>query len=119
MERLYEGRNKKEFFPNVKDRLKLQIDLTQILTAQVTGHGKTRAYLHRFNILEQTTCTCKKGDQTTDHSINQCTLLQTQRQLLRSSFLKSGNWPASKYGLIRKHLKPFLTFTKSVDFDQL
>ena len=33
----------KQFFPNVKDRLKLQIDINPIFTALVTGHGKTRA----------------------------------------------------------------------------
>ena len=60
----------KPFFPNVKDRLKLQIDMNPIFTALVTGHGKTRAYLHRFKILQQATCSCKKGDQTTDHFIN-------------------------------------------------
>jgi len=109
----------KQFFPNVEDRLKLQIDVKPIFTALVTGHGKIRAYLHRFKILEQGTCTCKKGDQTTDHFINHCTLLQTQRELLRRNVSKSGNWPASKHELIKKHLKPFLTFTKSIDFDQL
>jgi hypothetical protein len=101
----------------VKDRLKLQIDTNPIFTALVTEHGKTRAYLHKN--LEQATCTCKKGDQTTDHLINQCTLLQPQRELLSSNVLKSGNWPARKYELITKHLKPFLTFTESIDFHQL
>jgi len=33
----------KQFFPNVKDRLKLQIDINPVFTALVTGHGKTRA----------------------------------------------------------------------------
>jgi ribonuclease HI len=75
----------KQFFPNMKDRLKLEIDINPIFTALVRGHEKKRAYLHRFNILEQATCTCKKGDQTTDHSTNQCTLLQPQRELLRTS----------------------------------
>jgi hypothetical protein len=99
----------------VKDRLKLKIDINPIFTALVT----TRAYLHQFMILEQATRTCKKGDHTTDHLIHQCTLLQTQRELLSSNVLKSGNWPASKFELIMKHLKPFLTFTKSIDVDQL
>jgi len=94
----------KQFFPNVKDRLKLQIDINAIFTALVTGHGKTRVYLHRFKILEQAKCTCKKGDQTTDHLINQCTLLQPHREPLRSNVLISGNWPASKHELITKHL---------------
>ena len=70
MGRLYEGSITKQFFPNVKDRLKLQIDINPIFTALVTGRGKTRAYLHRFKILLQPTCTYKKGKQTTDHLIN-------------------------------------------------
>jgi len=68
---------RKQFFPNVTERLKLRIDLNPNFTALVTGHGKTRAYLHRFKILEQVTCACNQGDQTTDHLINQCTPLQT------------------------------------------
>jgi hypothetical protein len=54
-----------------------------------------------------------------DHLINQCTLLQTQRELLKSSVLKSRNWPVSKHELITKHQKSFITFINSIDFDQL
>jgi hypothetical protein len=85
----------------------------------ITGHGKTRAYLHRFNIIENAIFPCNKGDKTIDHLLNQCTLLQTQSELLRNNVLKSGNWPVSKEELITKHLKSFLIFTKSIDFDQL
>jgi ribonuclease HI len=44
-----------EFFPKVQDRLKLKIDINTTFTAMVTGHGKTRACLHRFKILEHAT----------------------------------------------------------------
>jgi hypothetical protein len=53
-----------EFFPKVQDRQKLKINITPILTAMVTGHGKTRAYLNRFKILEHANCPCGNGDQT-------------------------------------------------------
>jgi len=43
-----------------------------------TGHGKPKAYLHRFKTIDHSACACSKGDQTIDHLINQCTLLQTQ-----------------------------------------
>jgi len=76
----------------------------------VTGHGKTKAYLHRFKLTEHATCVCNMGDQTTKHLINQCTLLHTQRELLKSSVLKFGNWPVSKHELITKHHKLFATF---------
>jgi hypothetical protein len=74
-------------------------------TTIVIGHGKTRAYLHRFKILENTTFLCNKGNQTVDHLINQCTLLQTQTELLRNNVLKSGTWPVRKEQLIMKTLE--------------
>ena len=40
----------KEFFPNVRDRLKMNISLNPNFTATVTGHRRTRAYLHRFRL---------------------------------------------------------------------
>jgi hypothetical protein len=109
----------KQFFPHVQDRLKLKINLTSIFAVMTTGHGKTRAYLHRFKLLEHAACVCNKGDQTIDHLINQCALLQTQREILKSNVLKSGNWPVSNYEFISKHTKSFIIFIKSIDFDQL
>jgi hypothetical protein len=50
----------KEYFPNVEERLKMKLNLTQNFTAIVTGHGKTKAYLHRFKIIEDPNCTCRK-----------------------------------------------------------
>ena len=36
----------KTFFPSIKERLKIKLPLTPDFTAIVTGHGKTKAYLH-------------------------------------------------------------------------
>ena len=46
------GLETKEFFPNIKDRLKTKINLTPNFTAVTTAHGQTRSYLHRFRIIE-------------------------------------------------------------------
>jgi len=108
-----------QFFLNTHDKLQLKINVTPVFAVMVTGHGKTKAYLHRFKIMDHATCACNKGDQTIDHLINQCTLLQTQRELIKSNILKSGNWSVSKHELIMKHLNSFLTFIKPTDFDQL
>jgi hypothetical protein len=70
---------RKQFFPNVRDGVKLNVKVSPNFTAMVTGHGKTRAYLHRFKVIENATCPCNKEDQTIDHLLNQCKLLQTQR----------------------------------------
>ena len=40
----------RQYFPSVRDRLGTTINFTPKLTAVLSGHGKTRAYLHRFNL---------------------------------------------------------------------
>jgi len=49
------GKITKYFFPDVKERLNMNINLTQSFTAMVTGHGKTNSYLHRFKIIKAST----------------------------------------------------------------
>jgi len=78
-----------------------------------------RAWETRFKLLENATCVCKHGDPTTDHPLYHCTLLQTQREVLKQNILKTGNWPASKHELITKHRDSFITFNKSIDFGLL
>jgi len=107
------------FFPNVRDRLKMNISINPNFTAVVTGHGRNRAYLHRFRLIDNAMCPCNKEDQRVDHLIHQCTLLHTNRELLRENLQQSENWPASKQELITKHLRYFLNFTKSINFDEL
>ena len=116
---MYKGRNNKRFFPKVHDRQKLKINITPILTAMVTGHGKTRAYPHRFKILEHANCSCGYGDQAIKHLLNRCSILHTQREIFKRSALKFGDWPGSKHELISKYLKSFLLFIKSINFDLL
>jgi hypothetical protein len=108
----------KQFYPSITYRLKSKIDITSNFTAMVSGHGKTRVYLHRFKLLESATCPFNKGDQTTDHLLYHCTLLRQQREILEYT-LKHGIWPISKHDLITKHLKSFMKFTNSTDFDKL
>jgi len=109
----------KQFSPRITDRLKSKIDITSNFTAMVSGHGKTRAYLHRSKLLESATCSWNKGDQTTDHLLYHCTLLHQQSEKLMKDTLKHGIWPISKHDLITKHMKGFMKFTNSIDFDKL
>jgi ribonuclease HI len=69
----------KQFFPNVRDRIKLNINVNPNFTAMVTGHGKTRAYFHRFKLAESATCPCNKEDQTVHHLLK-CALIQTTKR---------------------------------------
>jgi hypothetical protein len=113
----------KQFFPNVQNRLKMKINVTPNFAAMVIGHVETRAYFHRFKIMEQATRSCNNGVQTIDHLLYQCTLLHSSRKPPRNKVLKTGNWPANRKELTTKHLKAFIyhthTYTNSIDFEQL
>ena len=93
----------KQYFPTVQERLTTKKRVTQNIAAKLTGHGKTRVYFHRFNILETATSACGQGDQTIDHLLYHCTLLETKRQTMKKNGINAGHWPASKQDLITKH----------------
>jgi len=81
----------KEYFPNVEDRLKMKINLTQNLAAILTGHGKTKTYLHLFKIIKEPTCPCGTAEQTMDHVIYECEKLTKQREKLKTTTLQKGS----------------------------
>jgi len=109
----------KEHFPTVQERLSMNFRVTPKIAAMTTGHGKTRAYLHRFKLLDNATCVCKQGDQTVHHLLYHCKLLDKQRGTLKENIIHPGHWPISKQELITKFRKPFITFIESIDFDLL
>jgi hypothetical protein len=49
----------------------MKLPITPEFTAIVTGHGKTRSYLHRFGITDNPMCPCEEEEeeQTSDHLI--------------------------------------------------
>jgi ribonuclease HI len=62
----------KQLFPIIKGRLTNKIKLTLNFTAIITAHGKTKAYLLRFKIIESLECTCNGGEQTVEHLLYDC-----------------------------------------------
>ena len=52
------GAECRSFFPIVEQRLKQKKPLTPEFTALVTGHGKTKSYLHRFKLTDDQRCPC-------------------------------------------------------------
>jgi hypothetical protein len=77
------------FFPFIVDRLKLLINPTPNCTAIVTGHGNTKTYLHKYNIIENPKCSCNKGEQTVDHIIYSRNLQEQERDRIRAVITRS------------------------------
>jgi ribonuclease HI len=87
----------KQYFPTVMNRIGTKINLTPKLTAVPSGHGKTRAYLSRFNLWEDAKCTCDKDDQTMDHLLFHCTKTSTQRDLIKLHLKKQKTGRQTNY----------------------
>jgi len=110
----------RSFFPVVEQRLKLKLPITLEFIALITGHGKTKSYLHRFKLADDPTCPCNKGVQTPEHTIYDCKILEPQRSpLIRHITTRGGKWPPANNELTDNYLNEFLRFIKTINFQQL
>jgi len=85
----------------------------------VTAHGKTKAYLNRFKIIQSPECVCTHGDQTTDQLIFVCDILDKERGKLIAYTWREEDWPVRNWELVNKYLKQFTMFANSIDFEKL
>ena len=97
----------KIFFPKIPDRLKLKINVTQNIITMVTGQGNINTYLYKYKTLDSAKCSYKRGEQTIDHILYDCELVEQERDRLKAAVLRSENWPMIKYILINKYSKNF------------
>ena len=104
----------KEYFPVVADRLSINISITPNLTTIVTGHGNIRSYLHRFKIMDTPTCAWASSDQTIEHMLHECALINQERDSLISAVVKTDVWAIDKKHLIRKYKKLLNLLTKFI-----
>jgi len=109
----------KQYFPSVQGRLGTKLTLTAKLAAVLTGHGKTRAYLYRFNLRDNARCICGHNDQTMDHLLFHCEKTSTQREVQKHQISQQRNWMEIKQELISKHKKVFCEYIDSIDFELL
>jgi hypothetical protein len=113
------GKITKVFFPDVKERLNMNINFTQDCTTMVTGHGKINLYSHRFKIIKNPICPCGNSDQNIDNLIFECKLLNKERNALKQSELQTNDWPNSKSDLTKKHVKEIMKFTNAIPLDEI
>ena len=109
----------RKYFSTVRDRLRTKIHLTPKLTPVLSGHGKTRACLHRFKLREEATCVCGKEDQTMDHIMFKCIKTREQRDILKHRINKTNKLQDYKQELITKYRKVYTEFIDSIDFEKL
>jgi len=65
-------------------------------------------YIYIFKILETPTCPCGTKDQTVDHLLYECELLNKERDRSVSTVLKTDVWPMSKKTLTLRQLMSYI-----------
>ena len=109
----------RSFFPTSEQRLKLKMSITSEFTAIASGHGKTKSYLHRFKLIDNSMCPCDEGAQSSEHLIYDCKILEFQTNILKHQIKSSGGtWLTTNSHLIAKYSHTFSRFIKSVDFNK-
>jgi hypothetical protein len=81
----------------------MKINPSPNFTALVTAHGKTKAYLYRFKIIQSPECICTHGNQTADHLIFDCDRLEKEQEKL-TAYTAKEDWPVRKCDLANKYL---------------
>ena len=82
--------NNKIFLPKkIADSLKLRINATSNFTTTVTGHGNIKAYLYKYKIIESPLCSRDEGEQSEDHILYECKLLEHERDGLKAAVIRS------------------------------
>jgi hypothetical protein len=86
------------------------------MTAVLTSHGMTKAYLHRFHLTDEATCSCGDEHQSMDHLLFHCPNLSEQREIIKQQI---GTWSVRKEDFTSKYQKEFSAFVNAVDFDAI
>ncbi|KAK9296730.1 hypothetical protein QLX08_009344 [Tetragonisca angustula] len=90
------GRITREFFADVRSRLKLESIKISHHTSQIlTGHGNINSMLHRFKLSETDLCHCGQPD-TVEHIIYHCKEEKVERAKMIEEIEKQGvRWPCT------------------------
>jgi hypothetical protein len=114
------GEIRKSFFCIIRDQISKRLQMGINLSTIETGHGTLRLYYYRFKIIDDPTCMCKIGPQTTDHLLWECELLRKQREVLKNCITKAGgNWSIMNSDLANSYTKLFQKFVSSTNFEIL
>jgi hypothetical protein len=92
----------------------LSSDMSLFIRNNKSRNGNIKSYLYKLKILGSPMCCCTSGEQTVDHILFECKLLEQERGRLKAAILRSENWPVCKNILINEYNKYFMIFTNSI-----
>jgi hypothetical protein len=70
-------------------------------------------------MIDDAMCVCKKGEQTIDHILYDCEVVEKERYKLKVAVLRQEDWPVRKDLLISKYGKDFKEFTDIISLNNI
>ena len=118
----YHGERRRVQILLPRSRTEAKAEVT--INTEIYGTGnrtrENKTYLHRFKLTDDPRCLSNEGQQTPDHIIYDCNIVEAQRSnLMKQITLSGGTWPPAKDEMISKYLKVFIRFVKLIDFQKL
>jgi len=80
--------------------------------------GFIKAYLHKYKIIDDPTCPCRKGQQTVQHIIFDCALLEKEREKLKAEVKRSENWPVNCNKLAVQYHRIFKEYIDNISWNE-
>ena len=82
----------------------------------IQTYTHTYTHIHTYTCIQEAPdCPCGNGNQTVEHILFECGILQEERERLIAAVAKTDNWPIKKDTLIKRHYKAFARFTKTME----
>ena len=76
-----------------------------------------RSYQTILNIIDDPMCPCNEGEQSVEHLIYVCSILEQRRStMIKHITTRGGIWPPINNELIDKYITVFTEFVKYIDF---
>jgi hypothetical protein len=109
------------FFPNGRAEAKnTDPNNTGVYCRCQWPRERTTIYLYRFKLTDNPMCPCDEGEQSVEHLIHACRILEPQRSsLIQHITTRGGTWPPTNNKLVAKYLNAFSRFVKFIDFSKL
>jgi len=99
------GRWTYRWFPEVRFRRSIPLQLDHFVAQLVTGHGDFGANLNRLGLRESPSCGCGAASETVEHFLYACIIHEEQRFKLEQAVLRSGaQWPCDMSHLVSSRM---------------
>lgn len=104
------------FFPSVRDRMLIPLQLDHYAIQIVSRHGDFNSKLNSFKLIESPLCLCGENDETAEHFLYSCIRNDENRRKMIETLIEDGcPWPCAPcdFTLSKKRCEALRRFSRN------